>query len=271
MDAVPLCEPWPVEGCSIDLANCNPADKDVGMMAASEILWAASGHRYGSCEVTVRPCSRRCSPQPYGGWWWYPERFQDSWAYGPPSGGFTEAVCGACVGGCDCTNASTLVLPHVAQAIVKVTIDGEVLPPSEYTFYDHLTLVRINGMWPFCQDWNAVSGVGVFDVSARFGLPVPALGRLAMGELLPEVMKACKGDDDCRLPSALVSTISRQGVTKNFVTPDRLKESQSFGLPLVDRFIDMVNPNRLMSGPRVWDPENMPTYRVPTPPPVDGP
>lgn len=265
MDAVPLCEPWPVEGCAIDPVDYDPAQWATGTQAASEILWAASGHRYGSCEVVVRPCSRLCSPQPYGGWWWYPERWNDGWPYGPTHGGFVNAACATCQGTCDCTQASTLVLPHPAQSITSVKIDGVTLAPSAYVFYDNTTLVRVNAEWPFCQDWNAVSGAGVFEVAAVFGLPVPALGALAMGEMLTEVLKACRGEATC-LPAGLVSTVSRQGVTKNFVSPQVMAEQHLFGLPLVDAFINMVNPNHLISGPRVWDPENMPTHRSHTPP-----
>jgi hypothetical protein len=235
-------------------------------MAASEILWAATGRRYGSCEVSVRPCSRHCSPQPYGGWWWYPERWQGGWPYGPVSGGFMAAACGQCVQDCACTTASTLVLPQPASSITEVSIDGVVLPPSGYAFYDNTTLVRKNALWPFCQDWNATEGVGVFTITARFGLDLPALASLAMGELTAEVLKACKGDV-CQLPSGLVQAVTRQGVTKTFVSPEKLKEMKRFGLPLVDQLIDMTNPERLISGPRIWDPENMPTDRTWIPPP----
>lgn len=264
MDAVPLCEPWPVSGCGENWADgYDPAVTGVGAMAASELLWAASGRRFGSCSVTVRPCSRRCLEQPYGGWWWYPGRWQSGWPYGPTQGGWMAAVCGGCSGSCGCSSADELRLPVEAQAVTEVSVDGVVLPPSGYAFYDGLTLVRTDGaLWPFCQDWTAASGVGVFEVTATFGRPVPPLGQLAMGEAVQEVLKACAGET-CALPSGVVQTVSRQGVTKVFADASALATAGRTGLPLTDRFLDAENPSRLQSGARIWDPEEMGRERRP--------
>lgn len=264
MDAVPLCEPWPASGCA-DLGAIPPPVSGVGFMAASELLWAASGRQFGSCSVTVRPCSRACFAQPYGGWWWYSDRWVSGWPYGPVSGGYLASQCGGCTGSCSCTAASELVLPVVAQSIEEVTVDGVVLPPSGYAFYDGRTLVRADGgVWPFCQDWAKTSGPGVFTVTATFGRPVPALGSLAMGEVVPEVLKACGvGDGDCKLPSGTVQTVTRQGVTKTFVSPATLMEGGLTGLPLTDRFISAFNPDNLNEGARIWDPEDFVESRRP--------
>jgi hypothetical protein len=231
-------------------------------MAASEILWHATGRRFGVCSVSIRPCARACIDQPYGGWWWYTDRWISGWPYGPVHGGFAEAACGRCTGSCSCTSASELRLPYPAQSIEEVTIDGDVLPPSGYVLYDNRTLVRADGgQWPFCQDWAKTSGDGVFEVTARFGSPVPALGTLAMGEVTAEVLKACKGDG-CLLPSGVLSAQTRQGQTKTFVSPDALREAKLLGLPLADRFIMAENPDGLTVGAKIWDPENYPTHRI---------
>lgn len=231
-------------------------------MAATEYLWAATGRQYGSCEVEFRPCTRSCfDGQPYGGWWWYPDRWVAGWPYGPVAGGWLAAACGRCQGSCSCTSAAELVLPHPAQEIVEVSVDGAVLPSSAYILYNGLTLVRTDGeLWPFCQDWGSSSGPGTFVVKARFGRPVPALGSLAMGELMPEIMKACKSGGDCRLPSGTVQSITRQGVTKTFVDPTKL--GRLTGLPLVDKFIQTENPHGLDEGARIWDPEALLEGRV---------
>lgn len=230
-------------------------------MAASELLWAASGRQYGSCEVTLRPCSRRCFEQPYGGWWWRPDAWSNGWPYGPTHGGWMQAVCGTCSAPCACAFADELVLPQPAQSIAGVTIDGVPLPASGYVLYDGRTLVRTDGnRWPFCQDWAATSGEGVFELTAVFGRPVPAIGMLAMGEVLPEVLKACACDDTCRLPSGTVSTVTRQGVTKTFVDPAALKSGGLFkleALPLVAEFIEYANPSRLILPARIWNPDDV--------------
>jgi hypothetical protein len=171
-------------------------------------------------------------------------------------------VCGRCSGTCACTSAAELLLPYRAESVEEVTIDGVVLPPSGYTLYDHQTLVRTDGgQWPFCQDWAVTGGVGVFEVTARFGSPVPALGTLAMGEVVVEVLKACKGDT-CALPSGVLSTQVRQGNTKVFVSPEKLKEAKLLGLPISDRFIGSVNPDGLTLGAKIWDPEDYISYRI---------
>jgi hypothetical protein len=258
VDAVPLCEPWPVSGCA-DLSAYPAPITGVGFMAASELLWAASGRQYGSCMVTVRPCSRRCLEQPYGGWWWRPDAWSGGWPYGPTHGGWMHAVCGTCGDACACSAADTLRLPQPAQSIVSVTIDGVPLPPSGYVLYDGRNLVRVDGDWPFCQDWTATSGPGTFEVAAIFGQPVPAIASLAMGELLPEVLKACRGDP-CQLPAGTVSQVTRQGVTKTFVDATRLAEvrlSGLYALPLVGRFLEFANPGGVILPAKIWNPDDV--------------
>jgi hypothetical protein len=229
-------------------------------MAASELLWAASGRQYGSCQVTLRPCSRRCFEQPYGGWWWRPDAWSNGWPYGPTHGGWINAVCGTCGSGCSCTSADELVLPVAAQSITEVSIDGTPLPASGYAFYNGDILVRTDGeRWPFCQDWTATSGPGVFEITAVFGRPVPAIATLAMGEVLPEVLRACIGEP-CLLPSGTVSQVTRQGVTKTLVDPTRLKAEGMSGLealPLVARFIEFANPGRVIVPAKIWNPDDV--------------
>jgi hypothetical protein len=259
VDAVPLCAPWPVSGCP-SLSSFTVQQVQLGTMAASELLWAASGRRYGSCEVTVRPCSRRCFEQPYGGWWWHPDAWSNGWPYGPTHGGWINAVCGTCSSGCACTSADELVLPMEAQSVTSVSIDGAVMPASGYVLYDGRTLVRTDGLrWPFCQDWTKLSGAGVFEVTPVFGYPVPAIGTMAMGELVPEVLKACAGEA-CKLPSGTVSEVTRQGVTKVFVDISKLKAagmSAIEALPLVARFLDFANPGRVIVPARIWNPDEV--------------
>jgi hypothetical protein len=258
VEPVPLCQPWPVSGCAT-LEDYNPAVTGVGMMAASELLWAASGRQFGTCEVVMRPCSRQCMDQPFGGWWWRSEGFHGGWPYGPVHGGWVAAVCGSCTGGCSCTSAAQLALPAAVQAVSEVTIDGAVLPPSGYAFYPGPGLPRVvrldGGEWPFCQDWGALAGEGVFEVTTVFGQDVPALGTLAMGEVLPEVLKACT-TGDCRLPAGTVRSKTRQGVQKIFVDPAALEKGR-VGLPLTDRFLHAFNPHGLTEGARVWNPDDI--------------
>jgi hypothetical protein len=259
VEPVPLCEPWPVSGCTSFPEEYNPAVTGVGLMAASELLWGASGRRYGACEVTFRPCARRCHEQPYGGWWWTAGSFHAGWPYGPVHGGWVAAVCGSCQSGCACTSAAELVLPGAVQSVSEVSVDGVVLPASGYAFYPGPGLPRLvradGGEWPFCQDWSVVAGPGTFEVTAAFGEPVPALGTLAMGEVLPEVLKACT-EGECRLPAGTVRAKTRQGVQKVFVDPEAIRKGR-LGLPLTDRFLMFANPEGLTEGAKVWNPDDV--------------
>lgn len=257
MDYLPLCEAWPVSGCA-SLDEFNPAVTGVGALAASEVLWAASGYRFGTCEVTFRPCSRRCLDQPYGGWWWTADAFT-GWPAGPAHGGWVAAACGHCRGSCACNDAAELRLPAPVQGVSQVLVDGVPLVEGDnWLLYDGTTLVRTDGeRWPFCQDWTVTGGPGTFLITATFGEPVPALGALAMGEVLPEVLRACAGDGDCKLPAGTVQEVTRQGVRKVFVDRELVREARWVGLPVADRFIEAFNPGGLIEGIQIWDPEEV--------------
>lgn len=258
MDYVPVCEPWPV-GC-VDWSGVNPAATGAAVQGASEWLWALSGRQFGSCPVLLRPCREDCDVGPRGWWWdgwsWPTDRFTPGWL---------AAACGSCSAGCACSATSVLNLAHPVQSISQVLVDGVELPASGYALYDGFRLVRVDGTWPTCQDWNVpVSGVGAWSVLAPYGFPVPTLGELAMGEAAREFALACTPDATCRLPSRVTSVV-RQGVTHNFATLAELAEADATGLPLVDRFIDAVNPGHIRHRPGIWNPDDFATPRRPGP------
>lgn len=231
-------------------------------MAASEALWAHSGHRYGSCEALIRPCRRECGPQESAwGWWWD----MNTWPRTSPGWpGWLDIACGRCGSSCSCSSASEVILPAPVQSIVEVVIDGEVLPPSGYALYDGLRLVRTEGEWPLCQDWTVpVSGVGAWHITPVFGQPVPVLGQRAVAELAHEIDKACRGAGDCRLLDPRLESITRAGVTKRYVAADKIREADLIGLPLCDRFLAAVNPYGLRVGPRIWNPDDYGSPRRP--------
>jgi hypothetical protein len=229
-------------------------------MAASEVLWSLSGHRYGACDVLVRPCRRSCGPTESLSRWWWDMNTWPSTASGWP--GWLDVACGRCGSSCSCSAVSEVHLPALAQAVIEVVIDGEVLPPSGYGFYDGYRLVKVEGEWPLCQDWSVpVSGVGAWHVVARYGQPVPILGQRAVAELAHQIDLVCQGES-CELSNAMVESITRAGVTKRFNT-DWVNEGRLVGLPISDQFIRTVNPNGIRVGPKIWDPDDFGSPRRP--------
>lgn len=255
---VPLCEAWPLppSGCA---TLSSPEVSGSALLAASEVLWQLSGHRYGSCSVLLRPCRPGCAGSMPADWWWPGA----GWPYGTPWPGTTlwwAAGCGTCSGGCSCNSADTLRLPQPVQSITEVLIDGEVLAESAYNLYDGQLLVRADGgRWPMCQDWTVpVSGVGAWSVAAVAGWPVPMAGRFAVAELAREFEAFCTGGD-CRLP-AYTTGVTRQGVTQAFPDINDLVKNGLVGLPAVDLFLRPPPPPRA----KIWNPDDFDqTWRRP--------
>ena len=56
--------------CCPDWGTYTNSQRDRATQWATQILWALSGRRFGTCQVTVRPCGTNC--RFYGGWMTYP-------------------------------------------------------------------------------------------------------------------------------------------------------------------------------------------------------
>lgn len=235
----------------------------MAVRAASHYVWAVSGRQHGTCPVLLRPCRAECAPAPMGTWqgqWWdgvaYPSTTYPWWRL--------DVACGRCRSDCACTATSVVQLEVPAQGITQVLIDGTELPVSGYAFYDGRTLVRADGgEWPLCQDWSVpVSGVGAWSIEAVYGEPVPDLGQLAVGEVAELIIKHCSGAPDCRLPPGLQSQ-TRAGTTQVFLTPAELADKGTTGFAWVDRFVEAVNPGRLTTGAKIWNPDDYVKSRRP--------
>lgn len=236
-----FCGPWEIDESCMDLPDDVPADVLARwQMVASELLWAASGRRYGPCEVTVRPCVRRCEGGPTG-------PYRDA-------AGWHNSFCG-CRDDCGCTTLSEVTLEGPVAGIVQVTIDGDELMPEHYRLDligDSYRLVRLDGTWPTCQDLLAdCEEVGSFCVTYEQGLVLSDLAIAAVSELTAELVKACTPKCQCKLP-ANVTSVVRRGVTVNF-TPAALEWMRA--LRMVAGFLDAANPAGLSSASSVWSPD----------------
>lgn len=245
------CAPWPVRW-TCDISTESPTVTGLAVAAATDIIWALSGRRFGTCSVKLRPCRRTCTDSvfPDGVRPWPGTTWGGSLGYG--GWGWINAGCGTCGDTCSCTTLPQVKLPAPVSTITEVRVDGVVLTGTAYKLYDNDLLIRTDGFtWPYCQNLlNDDTQVGTWSVTALYGEDVPDAGQWAIGEFACEYIKASRGED-CRLPRT-VTNIARQGVTITMpVITDLLKEGKT-GLYFTDFFLAAVNPSGLHRRSKVY-------------------
>lgn len=256
---------WQITDCGCGggcLTKLNPAQRARAVALASHFVWAATGRRYGLCEVTVLPCNPRPGEALYQA---YPV---GTWAGGGTDSSplaHAEVVDGQwrnrCGGGCSCAAACEVDLPPPVDSVVEVTIDGEPVDPDVYEVHDRRLLVRTDGgCWPSCQTYG--QEIPGFQVTYLRGTPIPAYVLSATSVLACEYGKACVGAD-CRLPARLAS-LTRQGVEVTVAQDAAASEGGRLrtGIPEVDDVIAADNPHALTARPQVWSPDLPPPRTV---------
>lgn len=252
------CEPWV---SSYAVAECCGATApDYQMLeraahAATELLYPLSGSQFsGDCTSTFRPCGKSSCSGPWGAW---------SGSY------WTGDIAASAHRGCSCSPLDRIPLAGHARRIVEVTIDGLVVDPTTYRLDEGMWLTRVNDpldplvplYWPSCEDARRpLSEEGTFGITYVYGRPVPVAGLLAAKELACAVYVTCTTSDpeSCPLPNG-VTQIIRQGITINlngFATWGLKEGTWQTGLPLVDAFLNAVNPRGVRKGrAQVWSPD----------------
>lgn len=224
---------------------------------ATYIMWAATGRRYGLCDVTVRPCGldRKCGS--CGSWNWYggwmrPYILDGLWR---------NCECG---GGCDCKPRCQVKLPSPVANVTQVMVDGVIIATSAWRVDDNQWLVRTDGnCWPECQDYNVdVPATGTMQVTYQRGNPVPQAVLDAAATLACEFGKACAGEA-CRLPNRM-TTLTRQGVSVSFADFDQLLNRGLTGIAEIDQVIVADNPYALKARPFFSSYDTDPRVRVVT-------
>lgn len=256
------CSDWPVY-FTCDISTYSPAATGYAVTSATRVLWALSGRRYGTCQVTLRPCKQECFSE-YVGWnQWFGYPVAD---FGWTANWWLNAACGAgsCWDTCSCTQLAQVLLPTPVNTIVQVKVDGTPLVTGAYRVDDNRFLVRTDGgTWPRCNNLNlADTQVGTWSVTATYGEDVPDSARFAMGELACEILRATAGQD-CSLPPTIRSLV-RQGVAIDFSSSRDLLTEGRTGLYLVDLFLAAENPHRLTQRPRVYSVDRHPSRRAGT-------
>jgi len=237
---------------------------DNAIQAASELLWAETGRRFGTCDVTIRPCKKDCNPCPgvdffssndffYG--------FNTPWTPFLDAGVWTNIPPCGCPDDCWCSKAEEIPLPYPVCEILEVQIDGAILPATSYRVDEFRTLVRTDGgTWPRCQSAADLGEPDTFGVSLTYGRPVPALLQQATAELACQLIKACVGAP-CQLPQRK-SSMTRQGVTIGFIDPAEFFKDRRTGIYIVDLAIQTFNPHRLTRRPTVYSPDVGSRWRI---------
>lgn len=219
--------------------------KEAALRAASDLLWRWSGFRYpGLCSETVRPCSQNEALPSISEW--QRDYTSEGWARGV----WGSCACQASLHrACGCSTLPELRLGRTPLvAILAVKVDGVTLTPTQYRIDDWEWLVRLDGLsWPCCQDLTKSDEFDdTFSVRFVWGRVPPPAGVQACVDLAAELAKACAGGS-CKLPDK-VSTVARQGVTMQFVTPERLgRDAQGeirTALRSVDLFLSSVPTGR---------------------------
>lgn len=223
------CTDWSVTW-ACDIADYDPDLVAAATSAAQTLLWSLTGRRYGLCSTTEGyrlACNNPCVA-PWGD------------EFGPG----VQYELG--LGRRDCCRILLSQTP--VRSVDLVAVSGAILDPSEYVL-ERDSVMRIGECFP-CEQYCEVAPV---EISYTYGIDVPPLGSLAMGELACEFLRGWTGAD-CQLPSNAIS-VTRQGVTVDLGDAQTLFEMGRIGLPISDAFIRSVNPNKLQSASKVYSPD----------------
>lgn len=248
-------------GCGNSWNTHAPAAQARAQAVAGYIMWAATGRRFGLCEITVMPPGMCAGGAPD------PDTEYRTYPVGAAGGGLLAPVVdrglwynrprgGCCTGGCEVA----LEGPTTTAGIVSVTVGGVVVDEDAYVVQDGYLLVRTDGAcWPCCSNWSDPSAA--FTVVYRIGEAIPAAVQAAFETLACELAKACAGSA-CALPRT-VTRLTRQGVDVEMAElPTDPGGLIMTGLPSVDQVIRAVNPNQLAAPPMVLSPDTPRPRRV---------
>lgn len=256
MVAFPLDGWVPDLGCCPNWDDYTPEQQQRALDLATGSLWALTGRKFGTFTVIARPCNAPLNPPLYRT---YPVNLLNPWgtdggAIWAPyiwNGEWHNAGCG----GIDCCRYRCgLALDGPVVSVTEVSIDGEVLDSDAYVIDDGYILRRVDGdCWPLCSE--------TFLVTYVIGTPVPDLANIALGDLACAYAAACVSGD-CALPARMTS-LTRQGISVDFTSPDQFPAMGLTNIATVDRIVAQLNPHGQMAPPLVTSPD-MPSIRYQT-------
>ena len=180
---------------------------------------------------------------------------------------------------CGCYPLSRVKLSgYPVREITQVKIDGEIVDPDTYRLDGSRWLTRVRDPadpdtalgWPSCQlDDLPDTEDGTFSVTYTYGQNAPALGAMAAGALACQLYQACEqgAAGECEIPANAVR-VTRQGVTIDksatiaWFYGKNEQGGWTTGIPLVDSFLNSINPSGMQQRPRTWSPDGQQFARV---------
>lgn len=242
---------WPVERTCLPVLDPTSETYEADVIrlqscldTAVGVLWAFTGRVFGCCPRLIRPCPAQSDV----GWYWSPGV---SWYPVLDDGAWRNISC-ACGPACQVGGPGVVHLPGPVCDIVEVTVNGAVIPSTEYVLEGDRLYAR-SGEWP-TQNLRAPAGSpGTWTVEYGYGWAPPAGAGQMVALLANEFWQACAGGK-CRLPSRTQS-LTRQGVAIQLMDPAELFSQFQTGISEVDLWIAAHNPHKLSMPPAVSSPD----------------
>lgn len=235
---------WPVDWSRLpEITDTNRSQIQAAANAATGVLWALTGRRFGLEAVEARPCPHN---RPSG----IPLTPGPGWQPTLDSGAVRNAP--TCVR-TTCDRDGAVVLPCPVHRVTGFTVDGDDVALDSLVVDGDRVWRWGREPWP-SQDLSRHSGEpGTWAIRYLRGTPPPAGAAQAAAALAKEFHAAATGGQ-CQLPRRTTS-VQRQGVSVNMVDPTEIYESGATGLTDVDLWIRAANPHRQTQPAVVWSPD----------------
>ncbi len=222
-----LCTPWIAEDARLADCGCPEGPQLVVQSAievASDILYRLSGQQWaGLCSETMRPVR-----------------------IGIPPGSIKPFL------PIYLASADILELPRsIVTDITQILIDGAAF--TDFLLYNPNWVVRTdNELWPRTQRLDlATTEIDTWSITYDYGEEPPTGAQHAARILTTEIVKACVGDTNCRIPTGAVS-LTRRGVTYD-LSPFEGRT----GIAEVDMWLSAVNPSKRVRRARIISPDDI--------------
>lgn len=229
-----------------DLESPASPEAENAIMAASSVLFALSGQRFGGVFTTTEQYVCETTGAPVGCSWDAGEN-----AYWNPALGAYAYVQNSPGGRRFGPGGDIRLRGRPVRRVIELRVGDEIVDPSQYGVYNRAILRPSAGV-----GWGVCSGPVV---TYEYGAEPSAMGRMAARKLADEFVKAFNGQE-CALPSS-VTSVSRQGLSFSIYDPQDFLKDGVVGLYEVDLFLQSINPGKAKKRPAVFSPDMPRAYR----------